>query len=136
MNLEYPLKWWFTSIILAPIYMVVYSIISKSNYLISPESISIIFIFILFGLVLSLPMQILCIILFKFLIKKINSEIIIKLILNIVCITGIFTTFKLIGGSASLDLSLAYSTSVILSSLIYKIRSKEVLTLEKLDDIS
>lgn len=81
-------------------------------------------LFVLFGLLLSLPALAISYIFFTFLSQKTSSGILLKSLTNLIIIISIFLTFRLIGGSMALLSSLVYSGSVVLASLIYPISSK------------
>lgn len=117
-NNKYPFQLWLTSVAgLAPLLFIAIGIIEKSNN-VGLESIP---AFVMIGLLFSLPMLALCYVIYMVLIRKLASAILIKVIVNLITIAGIFLTFHLIKGSMALMLSLIYSVSVILASIFYRI---------------
>jgi len=78
-NTLYPIKLWLTSIvIIAPVLMTVVGLVN-SEWNVGAETIP---IFIPFGLVLSLPVLLICLLVYKVLIQQVSSETLIKLMLR------------------------------------------------------
>lgn len=124
-NKLYPLKVWLTSIvIIAPFLLFIGSMILDSSYYKNPDNYFILLLFIGFGLLYSLPTFLICYLTFEISSYKTNSPLLIKALFNVVCITGIFITFSLIGGSEITQDGFFYSASVIISSLIFKVFKK------------
>jgi Sec-independent protein secretion pathway component TatC len=123
MNNSYPFKHWFSTLIVSALVILAIDIISANNTL--NDAVGIFVLFIIYGLFFSLPVFILYLILFSVLIRKINSEFMIKTILNATTICGVFITIKLIGGSMMTPkLALFYSVALIVCSFIFKIKKQ------------
>jgi hypothetical protein len=126
-NNFYPLQVWIMSVaIIAPILLFVWGTISDSNSIFDIDKVGL-FFFIWAGLILSFPTLAICYTVFVILNYKSKSPFFIKVIFNLVCITGIVITFFLIGGWESFTIwfTCFYSVSVIISSIIFKILKKE-----------
>ncbi len=124
MNLAYPIKHWLTSLVIGPLIMITYDAVTSSKLMV--DAIGIFFLFLTFGLLLSLPTFILYILTFTTLIKKEISNLTIKIILNTLAIIGTVLTFLTIKGSMTELLIICYSTSLIVGSLLYRVRPKEI----------
>ena len=78
----------------------------------------------------SLPVYLLNLICYRFFINNLKSAILVKVIINLVSITGTFLILFVISGEKSFNwnenhsgflYSLVYATSIIISSLFYKV---------------
>jgi len=121
MNKSYPIKHWVTTLALGPLLPVLYGIIFTKDDQVFGD-LETYPLFIMFGLLFSLPVLFIYVFTFRFLIKKIDSAILIKTILNIVVIAGVFITFQVIKGGMAMALSKAYSVAAIISSLLFRIK--------------
>lgn len=113
-NTHYPLLLWMLTILIAPLIFVIIAILKGD---IVTGDLSLIFVFILFGAFFSLP-TLAAVYLAFFLLNGKTSRFVLVAILNMISITGVFITFYVMGGSASLEFCLIYSASVIFASLI------------------
>ncbi|WP_345166485.1 hypothetical protein [Nibribacter koreensis] len=109
------LLWGSSIVFIAPIIFIIIGLLNEDF----DTGFEVIPLFVLFGLVLSLPALSLSFIIFKFLSKRITSAVLLKSLINLFIIVSIFITFQIIGGTMALMLSLVYSGSVVLASLIY-----------------
>jgi hypothetical protein len=124
-NIVYPLEVWFTTIVIvAPLIIIFYDIFFSRPQSILFGDYSVVAI-IPIGIILSTPVLLLYYSLFRFLIKKEVRALHLKFILLATVITGIILTFYCIGGTAEFTMTLLYSTSVLLSSFIFRISKKE-----------
>lgn len=115
-----------TTLIVSALVIVIIGFVSNNNTI--SDSIIIGILFFLYGILFSLPMLIVYILLYKILIKRIKSTLMIKAILNTVTICGIFITISVIGGtSMTPNLALFYSVVLIVCSFIFKIK-KQIIT--------
>jgi Sec-independent protein secretion pathway component TatC len=122
MNKIYPFQLWLTSVlVIAPIIIIVANLINSRNI----EELGVLPLFIAFGIFFSLPVLLICYFTYRLLIKRTSSALLIKIIINTITIIGVFTTFYVISGSMALILSLVYSGSVVISSLLFKIKERE-----------
>ena len=124
MNLGYPIKHWLTSLIIGPTIMIIYDTIDNSKLMI--DAVGVYFLFVTFGLFFSLPTFILYALTYNSIIKTNKSNLTIKTILNILGILGIVVTFSLIKGTLTMKASIFYSTALMIASLCFKVRPKEI----------
>ncbi|MDB5197452.1 MAG: hypothetical protein JWP88_1823 [Flaviaesturariibacter sp.] len=83
-------------------------------------------LFVMFGIVFSLPVLGLYCIVFKILNDRNNLPIILnKTILNLTVIIGVFITFQVIKGTIAIPMSMGYSVAAMLSSFFIKLHQKE-----------
>ncbi|MCD6068290.1 MAG: hypothetical protein K0S33_3116 [Bacteroidetes bacterium] len=119
----YPYKHWLTSLVIVPFILLIGDLISGNNTL--NNALAVFVLFILFGLVCSFPVFAIYLLVFNVLIRKTNSVFIIKAILNVITIAGVFITVKLIGGTMmTVVLAAYYSGAIIICSLFYKIKKQ------------
>lgn len=123
MTNTYPYKHWLTTLIVSALTIFFIDVISGNNNF--NDALGICMLFIIYGLLFSLPMFILYFLLFYILIRKVNSALIIKTILNTVTICGIYITIQLIGGTMMTPkLATYYSIILIVCSLFFKIKKQ------------
>ncbi len=122
----YPLKLWIISIgIVAPIILGLFTTINNFSNLGKNNSIGVIFIFILFGLLFSIPTFLVSIILFKILFEKSISTIVIKVLINLIGISGVIITFRIMEfNDYGNTYALIYSFSIIVSSFFVSIKHR------------
>jgi hypothetical protein len=117
-NTLYPIQLWLTStVVIAPLLLIMTGLVN-AKWNVGIETVP---IFIPFGLVLSLPVLLICLLIFRIIIQEVSSQLLIKVILAVVAITGVVISFLIISGSMAFMLSLIYSGSIIIASLICKI---------------
>ena len=120
-NKWYPIKIWLTTIILlGPLAVSIYSI-AEDSYYDKGEILSQALLFMLYGLVFSLPILGICYFFFKITTRKQMPGFLVKAITDSLCLLGVFITLKYVAPYAKLSLTLIYSASVIMSSLFYKV---------------
>jgi hypothetical protein len=122
MKLGYPLKHWLTSLIIAPLTMILYDTISSSKLL--PDTAGVYFLFIPYGLLFSLPVFGLYLLIFNMIIKTDKSSLTIKVILDAIAIIGVVATFSLIGDSIEMKLSIFYSVALVIASTFFRVRPR------------
>ena len=115
-NKKYPFLLWLTSITIGAFFVEIFWYKD-----IGAESLQMIALYLVFGAGLSLPVFIIFLISFWILTNRLSSGLLIKVLLDIIVIIGVFITFAVIKGSMELTTSLIYSGSVILSSTFYNI---------------
>ena len=121
---SYPYKHWLTSLVVGPLLMIIYEIIFDPGPMVGV--VETYFLFLTFGLFFSVPVFLLYLLTFNQLTKKINSNLTIKTILNTVGVIGIIVTFLIIKGSMAMMLAISYSVTLIISSVFYRVRPKEI----------
>ena len=119
----YPLKHWLFTIILGPACLIIYEII-LSSLSAGMSYLSWYFPFIIVGMFMSTPFLALYYIVFKLISKRIQSSLMLRAVLDIFAIGCVVLTFIFIGGSDKYDLGIAYSASVIISSLFLNVKPK------------
>lgn len=120
MDTSYPIKHWFLAIVTAPLFGFFYEVIF-TPYNESSDFIQLYFLFVLLGFIFSFPVILIYYFTFLLLIKKTNSALLIKVLLNILAIVSVFISFKLIGGSIVDNLTIVYSVSIIFWSFFLKV---------------
>ncbi|NBW35667.1 MAG: hypothetical protein EBR30_11755 [Cytophagia bacterium] len=105
--------------------MITYYAMTSSKLMV--DAIGLFFLFLAFGLLLSLPTFTLYIFTFTTLIKKEISNLTIKIILNTLAIIGTVLTFLAIQGSMTEFLIFCYSISLIIGSLLYSLRPNQII---------
>ena len=109
------------------------SLSEHRDYFDNPSNVGVIFLFIPFGLVLSFPTFAITFLTFTFAIRQFQSAIVVRLICLIVSVSGVVITFLLLKGSMAPTLTLVYSISVGLSSLVFRVYKKQhIATMDEL----
>jgi len=122
-NKFYPFLVWATTLLIGPFL----SATVESFYFRVKEAFSdltLVPIYWIFSLILSLPVLVIYCIIFYELGNKVAANKL-RLILNIICIIGICITFTVIKGTMAVDFAIAYSISTIIASLFFRIMKKE-----------
>ena len=138
MRRKYVLKVWISTILFAPIlFMLITAIVAASKDSgIDAGAFGFIFFAMAYGLVLSLPTFILIYLLFPVIYKKIESTLKLKLVILLIGLVCILTTFYLLYGPdaynlnenyAALTFSILYSTCLTIFSFVYKVADKNEL---------
>jgi uncharacterized membrane-anchored protein len=133
-NNLYPLQVWsLTLIVIAPIVTTIYTYFSKNP---SPlaDRYSWIWLLVPFGFFYSIPALLFYYLSFKILAARQLKPSIIRSILCVICIFGIYITFFIIKGSMANLLSEIYSASVILPSYVFKIYQNKAIANHKADN--
>lgn len=124
-NRNYPYLNWILTIIIGPFLWIIYEIlINEQN---AGSMFEVIFALIGVGLIFSLPTLALNVLVFQILIKITSSIFLIKFILITIGVTGIIVTFKLVGGTLALNLTLSYSISLIITGLLIRLQNDQKL---------
>ena len=123
-KLRYPIKHWLTSLIIGPTIMIIYDTIENSKLMI--DAVGVYFLFVSFGILFSLPTFIVYALTYNAIIKTDKSNLTIKAILIAFGILGVVVTFSLIKGTLIFKASIFYSIGLIIGSLFYNVRPKEV----------
>jgi hypothetical protein len=122
-NRYYPYQNWILTIIFGPVLWMLFEIIINGQN--ARSMFEGIFAFIALGIFYSSPSLVISVLVFKLLIKVNSTLIIIKFILICLGVIGIVLTFIIIGGTLVLKLTLSYSISLIISSLIIRLEIKD-----------
>jgi hypothetical protein len=129
-NSSYPMQVWLTALFLiAPLCLWIEDRINYGNIQLNSNDLFGMPLLGLGGAVLSLPLYLILFLVFRFLTRKQVPAAHVKWILNILCVPGIFITFKLVDESLVLVTPVCYSVSVIVASLFFKIYSTSTIHL-------
>ncbi len=90
------------------------------------DSVGIFLLFLMYGAFFSLPAFFLYLFAFNRIVKIPISDLIIKTTLNAIGIVAVVLTFLLIKGSMMQMLMISYSISLVISSLLFNLRRKDV----------
>lgn len=117
-NRLYPIRLWLlTTIIVGPILLGLGGALYDASYYKNSANIGVIFLFILFGLAFSLP-TFMVVWLAHSSLEGRFSPVLLKWLLVILAVIGVFVTFSFIGGSMARTYSLFYAAAVIVSGLV------------------
>lgn len=98
----------------------------KTTYL-DLNSLKILMVCIIFGVLFSVPVFILNVMIYNLLIKNKKSDQTTRIILNAIAIAGVVITISLITSSITSDVMLWYCLAVIPCSFLFKVRPHEPL---------
>ncbi|MBC3541148.1 hypothetical protein ACFSC6_03130 [Rufibacter sediminis] len=125
-NNLFPLEIWvLVIVIVAPLLLVIVGCIDQKLNV----GIEFLVLFILFGAFFSLPALLISFLSFKFLVARTKSSFLVKVLFNLVVILTVITYFWIMSGSMAFMLSLIYSASVVLSTMMIPVfgnRSKTI----------
>lgn len=124
MDSFYHFKHWLLTILIAPIFLIFSFLISDKNLV--PNFIQIYFISTVIGFVLSSPAFLFYCVIFYIALDRISSPLVMKTVLNLTAIVGIFATIYFAFDSIDLIVSIPYAASVIFSSWIIRIKKEKV----------
>jgi hypothetical protein len=124
MHFKYPVKHWLTTLTLGPLLMIIYDAFISTRLM--NESVGIYILFLMFGVCFSLPAFFLYLFIYNRIIKEKISNLSIKTILNVIGVTLVIAIFLLIKGSMSQLLIFCYSIAIVVGSLFYRLRPREV----------
>ncbi|PKR81596.1 hypothetical protein CW751_03465 [Brumimicrobium salinarum] len=121
MNYSYFFKYWITILLVSPVLLFTYSLLSsdKIDITFQLEAFS---IFLIFSILFALPTVIISIGFFYFLNKKEIKTSFIKAIIITVTVLGTFLTLFLISSDIAFEYSVFYSIIAILSGAVYTLR--------------
>ena len=134
-NKKYPFYLWLLSIVVAPILLVIIGMINLPDEIGASDtdvsgSLFVFLLFVVFGLLYSLPTFLMAFFSFKLLQQKFHHPMLLKLFIGVISIIGVFITFLLISGwnafqwngnRSGIVYTLVYATSIILTSLFLKV---------------
>ena len=118
-NPLYPFKHWLTSLAIAPLLLFIFAAL-KSTINSSADTFAYYILFVAIGFIWSFPTFIVYYFLYIFLVKKRTSPLLIKIILDIEAVLGMFITLKLTGGTAIPDMYAPYFIAIVISSFFYR----------------
>lgn len=120
MKLTFPIKHWLTTLLVSPIFLIIYDSVVDTEFVFNEASIY--FLFITMGAVLSLPGLLIYFLTHKHLQTSKLSDLQIRLILIAIAATMVAIAFWLIKGSLMIPMMLSYVTGVTISGWTYSIR--------------
>jgi hypothetical protein len=106
-----------TTMIVGPVLIGLEGALYDSRYFSNAANLGVIFLFIPFGMAFSLP-TFMVVWLAHLSLAGIISPLLVKCLLIILAVVGVFVTFATIGGSMAKTYSLLYSIAVVVSGLI------------------
>jgi hypothetical protein len=120
-NKWYPFQIWILTLLIGPAIMLI-DLLVRDNFLLERQEYGFLIYAFLYGLIGSLPLLGVCYLIFYLFIRRGLPEFYTKIILILISIAGIMTSFYyFLGNNASLRIDSIYSIAVILSSCIFKI---------------
>jgi hypothetical protein len=120
MNKNFPILTWMFTIAVGPLLFILFEIIFKNEKIIS--SLEGLPVFIVIGMIMSLPTFFITMLVFKLIQRKNSSYNLTKLIHLTISITGLVITLDLISGTLQKPLTISYSIAVIISVFIIQIK--------------
>ena len=109
-NRYYPLITWVLTILIAPITLMIFRLITNGGGVLSwVETLP---VFYIMGFIYSIPTLAIFILVFELLKKKSIPDIFLKVLLSIFGVIGIFLTLWYIGGTMSMELAIFYSINM------------------------
>ncbi|MCE3282701.1 MAG: hypothetical protein K0Q66_1438 [Chitinophagaceae bacterium] len=121
MNLGYPIKHWLTTLVISPAIMIVGDTIANSKLM--TDAMGIYFLFVLFGLIFSIPALLVYVIIFESIARTNRSALMVKTILNLTGAFAVLVTFLIIDGSMAKTPSIVYTVGLLIGSLFYKVKT-------------
>jgi Sec-independent protein secretion pathway component TatC len=104
--------------------MIIYDTIENSKLM--NDAVGVYFLFVSFGLLFSLPAFIIYALTYNAIVKTDKSNLTIKTVLIALGILGVVATFSLIKGALIFKASIFYSIGLIVGSLFYNVRPREI----------
>jgi len=125
-NTRYPIRLWLVSTaIVAPVFLALGASIYNSGYFERASNFGVVFLFMAFGLLFSMPTFLIVMFAFMELRKRIKSIPLLKIAINLVAITGVFITFALLKINENKAFYIAvYCLSIIFSSIILPLKQR------------
>ncbi len=125
MKFNYPLKHWLTTILLGPLFPIVFSLIFGEQYGQEENQIAFYPLFLLFSIAFSMPTIFMYYLIYYYLKTTDIKPTHLKLTVIIWTILGISMTFLFMGGKSTIYYIIIYSIAAIISGLIWKIDVEE-----------
>ena len=124
MRLPYPIKHWLATLVISPIFLVIYYVVVETRFVLDDLSIYLLFLFM--GILISLP----AILVYWFAYKKmVNTDLSdLQMRLWLMLVAGIIavTCFWLIKGSLMIQMMIAYAMGILVSSWLFVVRDEIV----------
>jgi hypothetical protein len=123
MKLIFPSKHWLTTLLISPIFLIIYDSVADTQFVFDEPSIYM--LFITMGAVISLPGLLIYYLTYKHLITTELSNFQIRLYLIAVASAMAIIAFWLIQGSLMIPMMLSYLTGVAISAWFYPVRGNK-----------
>lgn len=123
MKLIFPAKHWLTTLLISPIFLIIYDSVADTHFVFDEPSIYM--LFITMGAVFSLPGLLIYYLTYKHLITTELSNLQIRLSLIAVASAMAMIAFWLIQGSLMIPMMLSYLTGVAISGWFYPVRENK-----------
>lgn len=130
MNKLYPLKHWLATLVIGPILPALYSLVIDKSIIDLKDLIQLYPLYLILGIFFSIPLLAIYYLCFAIMEKLTTSGLLVKTILTLLTVAGIYVTFKIIKGSMVPIEICAYSGAAIICSFIFKIKKVTHLDLE------
>jgi hypothetical protein len=125
MNRYLPIKHWLRTLLLGPLFILAFIIISEHHKGDIAAMLILYPLFFLYGAVISLPALVLHYIVFLVLVRFGASELGLKIGLSVTAVISIVATFSLLGGTLMLPISAAYSLAAIITGALLKMEKQD-----------
>lgn len=119
MKLSYPIKHWFTTLLISPLFLIIYDFVADTKFTFNEASIY--FLLLTMGILLSLPSLFIYFFIHQRLINSRLSNIQIRTILLAIAISMVIVTFLLIKGSAMIPMMTSYMLGALTSGWVYPV---------------
>ena len=116
---------WLLTLLLAPLVSQIITFIMETNTTEVAGLLEVYPVSFFFSLLFSLPTFAIYIVAFNFLANQEINLVASKFVLNLISVLGVFITMRIITGSMSKDIIIAYSTTSIIIGIILRLRKKD-----------
>jgi len=123
MKYSYLLKHWFTTLLVSPLLLFIYSFVKTEIYDFT-DQLEVFIIFLMFSILFALPTIIISIILFYNFSKKESPTTVLKVVVILTTVIGTSLTLFIISNTVAVEYSVVYSLVAILSGAFLKVKRK------------
>jgi len=123
MKYSYLLKHWFTTLLVSPLLLFIYSFVKTEIYDFT-DQLEVFIIFLMFSILFALPTIIISIILFYNFSKKESPTTVLKVVVILTTVIGASLTLFIISNTVAVEYSVVYSLVAILSGAFLKVKRK------------
>lgn len=121
MKYSYLLKHWFTTLLVSPLLLFIYSFVKTEIYDFT-DQLEVFIIFLMFSILFALPTIIISIILFYNFSKKESPTTVLKVVVILTTVIGTSLTLFIISNTVAVEYSVVYSLVAILSGALLKVK--------------
>jgi hypothetical protein len=122
MKITYSIKNWVTTLVISPLFLVLYDAVADTEFVF--DDLGVYFVFIFMGAIFSLPGLLIYFLVYKGLISIGLSNVIIRLTLILVASLMALIALWLIKGSIMIPMMLSYVSGVLISGFIYPLKEE------------